>query len=505
MHKLLQGFRASLANEDGEAGINMVDLMMWLVIAALILAAAIQGIGFYQKAAYLYDMETEVNGVAANAHAAASTNGGYLSDDLLTTVVAESNAAHPNDQIVITFGQVQAYASGTAADNGYGMSLMSSVTAVTGTPGSYFLKAANPLVGDKYAVYFFDPTSTFQTGVSTVDKSKLDAAAAGTTPAPDPTPTTTASPTPTPTPTPTTVTAAVPSTGLTFRDLAASDDGTRLIGGGDAVTGGNGVRYSTDSGTTWLKDPAIQSTNAVWNTSISADGRVMLAGAAGTFLQVSNDYGATWVNGLSGAASSLNSQSVAPDGIHAAVAEDIGYAWTSANSGTLFTKRDTSGYRRWYNIFTSGDGTRIVAGAGATGSIYVLVTSNDSGANWTQSTTMTMQSTLPMVTASGNANTGTIAVARNGGSVFVSNDSGATWSEKTAIGTGAWKNITASADGTKIAVAKDGGSIFTSSDSGATWTEQTSAGSGTWRSIRITAAGGITAIRDLTVVKVPSF
>jgi hypothetical protein len=73
MKQLLVQVRKKRINESG---INMVDLMMWLVIAALLLAAALQGIGYYQKAAYFYDMQTEVDGVAANAHAAASMNGG---------------------------------------------------------------------------------------------------------------------------------------------------------------------------------------------------------------------------------------------------------------------------------------------------------------------------------------------------------------------------------------------------------------------------------------------
>lgn len=38
----------------------MVDLMMWLVIAALMLAAAIQGIGYYQQAAYAYQAKNDV-------------------------------------------------------------------------------------------------------------------------------------------------------------------------------------------------------------------------------------------------------------------------------------------------------------------------------------------------------------------------------------------------------------------------------------------------------------
>lgn len=45
-----------------QIGINMVDLMMWLVIAVLLMAAAIQGIGFYQQTAYVYHAKSDLAG-----------------------------------------------------------------------------------------------------------------------------------------------------------------------------------------------------------------------------------------------------------------------------------------------------------------------------------------------------------------------------------------------------------------------------------------------------------
>lgn len=64
-------FRAKLEASDAEGfkgqmtqlGINMVDLMMWLVIAALLLAAALQGIGYYQQAAWTYQAKADVASV----------------------------------------------------------------------------------------------------------------------------------------------------------------------------------------------------------------------------------------------------------------------------------------------------------------------------------------------------------------------------------------------------------------------------------------------------------
>lgn len=67
----------------------MVDLMMWLVIAALLLAAAIQGMGYYQKAAYLYHMKSDLDGVGSLANAKASQNDGAINNAIVTESVAD--------------------------------------------------------------------------------------------------------------------------------------------------------------------------------------------------------------------------------------------------------------------------------------------------------------------------------------------------------------------------------------------------------------------------------
>lgn len=85
-----------------QRGINMVDLMMWLVIAALLLAAAIQGIGYYQQAAYAYHAKSDLMGAhqwVSASHANNSKlpgvddfNAGIANGDLsLTSVSGTSN------------------------------------------------------------------------------------------------------------------------------------------------------------------------------------------------------------------------------------------------------------------------------------------------------------------------------------------------------------------------------------------------------------------------------
>lgn len=201
MRSLFSRFREKRLDQSG---INMVDLMMWLVIAVLLLAAALQGIAYYQRAAYFYDMETEVNGVAANAHAAASINGGYMDDTVLSNVVADNNTKNNKDSIVVTYGSILATAAGPAVGSNSSFELASAVTA-TSSDAVYYLKASSTLVGDKYVVYFFKGTNTYMQGVSIVGKSGIDGGGTepavtpggGSTTTPVPTSTTTATPTPT--------------------------------------------------------------------------------------------------------------------------------------------------------------------------------------------------------------------------------------------------------------------------------------------------------------------
>jgi Tfp pilus assembly protein PilE len=64
----------------------MVDLMMWLVIAALLLAAALQGIGYYQQAAWTYQAKSDVASVRTYLEARYATSGSY------PNIIASDNA-----------------------------------------------------------------------------------------------------------------------------------------------------------------------------------------------------------------------------------------------------------------------------------------------------------------------------------------------------------------------------------------------------------------------------
>jgi Tfp pilus assembly protein PilE len=91
-------FRSKLAASEAEGlkgqinqlGINMVDLMMWLVIAALLLAAALQGIGYYQQAAWTYQAKSDVASVRTFMEAQFTLNDNTYADQTAVTAALGS-------------------------------------------------------------------------------------------------------------------------------------------------------------------------------------------------------------------------------------------------------------------------------------------------------------------------------------------------------------------------------------------------------------------------------
>lgn len=130
-----------------QEGINMVDLMMWLVIAALLLAAAIQGIGYYQKAAYLYQIQSDLEGVGTyTTGIAANNNNGVIDEALADKGVTEANKTAG----VVTTAEL-------AADGK--------------TP---YLRGVHPGVSDKDVLYLFDScNNTYKIGVNVVAKGSV--------------------------------------------------------------------------------------------------------------------------------------------------------------------------------------------------------------------------------------------------------------------------------------------------------------------------------------------
>lgn len=134
-------FASRSINGSEQQGVNIVDLMMWLVIAALMLAAAIQGIGYYQKAAYMHQMKFNLAGAGSNVMSLSSTTG-----DLDKTTAEEALAdSQWNEDIGYTVEE-------TSADD------------------MPYLRATHPQVTDRDVIYLFEHCGPYAVGINVIPK-----------------------------------------------------------------------------------------------------------------------------------------------------------------------------------------------------------------------------------------------------------------------------------------------------------------------------------------------
>lgn len=173
-------YRMISGEDENQSGINMADLMMWLVIAALIIAAALQALGTFQKGAYIYQMKNDLRGAVSLAN----TNGSYtgnIEEPQVAQAVASSNKS---EGITMTWGVAldpTAIASGHQdtpyALGGSNISRVSFATSALPASvssiiregrSSYILIAHHDKVPDISVVYFFNDVSPYYTGTAVI-------------------------------------------------------------------------------------------------------------------------------------------------------------------------------------------------------------------------------------------------------------------------------------------------------------------------------------------------
>jgi hypothetical protein len=411
-----------------QSGINMVDLMMWLVIAALLLATAIQGISYYQKAAYLYQMQSDLDGAGARVMASATmSETGKIDKETAKESTADSKWSKDIYHVVEVAGD-----------------------------GLPYLRASHPVVDHKDAVYLFKDCGTLRVGVNLIPKS------------------------------------GVPECGIAPETLPADRDGIEMVNNdligwngitasGDAmrVFGGdyNGYLYtSANGGVSWVRH--TEPGKGIWRgVSSSHDGRVLAAAVEGGYLHISRDYGETWetvyaigVGGTDAVGSSKwYNITISDDGQRIALGiGGPGHIWTSADSGKTWTEQLGSPLAEWRGMTSSADGSTIIAGSWG-GFLHI---SRDYGVTWTKTTA----GGGPAGTwhGMGMSDDGQIMFAGwKGNEVHRSTDGGVTWtkvlSPSTASGTKAWHAVAVSGDGETVVAAQHGGVIFVSKDGGDTW------------------------------------
>jgi len=427
-----------------QRGINMVDLMMWLVIAALLLAAALQAIGYYQKAAYIYEMESDLSGAGSLVVSSSSMREGLI--DKPTADAAMLTAK---------------WSAGVAA---------SVEVETTGTIP--YLRATHPGVTDRDAIYLFQSCGDFQAGVNIVPK--------GGTPALEACGITAGSSGGTVTgPTFNTLTwtdkstagnAAITLGNASWSAFAATSDGKIMVATKGTISP---VLRSTDGGATWTALTSIPD-GAYGALSMSKNGSDIVIGSQNGNLYYSQDSGATFAlanvgvaaNGQGawyGVASSGDGKVIVAGDYNNQVwvSKDSGSSWTAQSDATLGT------VGTWVSAAVSNDGTKITVGA-RNGYVY---TSNGNG-TWSKA--------APTGTASGewyamtsSTNGDVQFTAKYSGQIWKSVDGGVSWNVVTASPTAKWRSLAVSDDGTKLAAGTFDGAFYVSKDGGTTWTAQT--------------------------------
>ena len=247
--------------------------------------------------------------------------------------------------------------------------------------------------------------------------------------------------------------------------MAQSSDGTKVV----AVTSGDGLYRSTDSGVTWSR---IYSLNAKWSgIASSSTGQYLVAVVHGGSIYTSSDYGTNWsaVSGTSNTA--WNSVVMASNGATILVTAD-GNGWSGSNGSSVYgiiAKSTNYGSTFATVVSTGKDYGAISATPDLSTAIVAAWTdgtfiSTNSGSSWTLVTGTT-----------GHGNTQT-AISTDGqylmfhqdSSIFISTNSGVNFNATTASDVGLI-GLSINSNGTKMAVLYTSGLIALSTNYGSTW------------------------------------
>jgi hypothetical protein len=459
--------------EHSQSGINMVDLMMWLVIAALIMAAAIQSIGYYQKTAYLYQTKTEVDVVAGRVVAESVIDGESINEDLIAETVAAENAARANDGITVSSGTI-------LAGKRY-----------------YYIKAVHEALEDKESLFFFDAFGSYSAGVNVIPAGALDSMTA----APP-----TGVPTPTPSPTATTLNlrynwVVSPGAGTgNWRSASVSSNGQYMIAG----KFGGMITVSKDGGASWTTQTIPGFSSGVWRAvSVSKNGQVMAAAASDMqHIYTTRDGGTNWVKATAIGGGYWWAISMSDDGTKMIAAEfemdaspitglpTIGRIVTSFDSGVTWAEETELGKGKWRSAAISPDGSTLMAG-GRDG--LGMNVSTDNGATWTR-TLVDNDADFTGVDLSDDGES-IVAVTQGSsdatainGKAYHSLDRGKTWTEINLGGDRNYVGATISANGERIIVSARNDYMYASTDAGVTWLKQEVPQNG-WLKVELTSDG----------------
>ena len=240
--------------------------------------------------------------------------------------------------------------------------------------------------------------------------------------------------------------------------IVSSSDGTKIVAY-DSTYGVNSLYVSTNSGATWTQRTSPNS-QLYWGAiALSGDGSQLVAADGydtdtnSGYIYTSPDLGVTWSVRPSVPEGSTFSIATSSDGTKMVAVQSLGgqavpaYIYTSTDSGVTWQARTSAGSRYWVNVSSSADGTKLSASTNGT-----LYTSTNSGVTWTSQTLP--GSDFAASTADGSK----MITAVQSGYFSTSTNSGAAWTQQTSLGSGAWRVMATSSDGSKLIIARTSGS-----------------------------------------------
>jgi hypothetical protein len=178
----------------------------------------------------------------------------------------------------------------------------------------------------------------------------------------------------------------------TWRSIALSADGTKLVASATDPAGNDYIFTSADSGTTWTSN-SVPGNVAVYVATSANGKRLVAAGGkwvAGDWVGsifTSTNLGATWQS-VASFPTSFYAVASSAAGEKLVAASDAGYVLTSTNSGETWTSNNVPGedHSYWHSFASSADGNTLVTALGVglasdLGDGSILISTN-SGATW---------------------------------------------------------------------------------------------------------------------------
>jgi hypothetical protein len=161
----------------------MVDIMIWMIIAAMLVSAVFQGTKPYRQASILYQMKSDLRGVVEVSGANGSYTG--IIQDIEVEKAVENS--QKSNGITISWGKFALYAEtppeeAVVPEAITGTPMMELVSSVTSSapfalPGksinTYVLVARHAEVPTMRVVYFFDDVHEYKRGVEVISITEL--------------------------------------------------------------------------------------------------------------------------------------------------------------------------------------------------------------------------------------------------------------------------------------------------------------------------------------------